>query len=86
MRHITPDRLETIEPLLVQLRTIPGLAERKRGNFTLRSRACLHFHEHGADIYADLRLQGDEFDRRRVSTKTEQARLLRDIRAALEEP
>jgi hypothetical protein len=81
MRHITPARLDTIEPLLAQLRTVAGLVERKRGTFYRNSRAFLHFHEHGDDIYADVRLDGDAFDRRRVTTKAEQAALVRDVRA-----
>ncbi len=81
MRHITPARLETIEPLLAQLRTVAGLVERKRGTFYRKSRAFLHFHEHGDDIYADVRLDGDAFDRRRVTTKAEQAALVRAVRA-----
>ncbi len=81
MRHITPARLDTIEPLLAQLRTVAGLVERKRGTFYRKSRAFLHFHEHGDDIYADVRLDGDAFDRRRVTTKAEQAALVRDVRA-----
>jgi hypothetical protein len=81
VRHITPARLDTIEPLLVQLRTVAGLVERKRGTFYRKSRAFLHFHEQGDDIYADVRLDGDDFDRRRVTTKAEQAALVRDVRA-----
>jgi hypothetical protein len=81
VRHITPARLDTIEPLLAQLRTVAGLVERKRGTFYRKSRAFLHFHEHGDDIYADVRLDGDDFDRRRVTTKAEQAALVRDVRA-----
>jgi hypothetical protein len=81
VRHITPARLDTIEPLLAQLRTVTGLVERKRGSFYRKSRAFLHFHEDGDDIYADVRLDGDAFDRQRVTTKAEQAALVRDLRA-----
>ena len=81
MRHITPARLDTIEPLLAQLRTVTGIVERKRGTFYRKSRAFLHFHEDGDDIYADVRLDGDAFDRQRVTTKAEQAALVRDVRA-----
>jgi hypothetical protein len=81
VRHITPTRLDAIEPLLEQLRAIGGLDERKRGTFYRKSRAFLHFHEDGDDVYADVRLRGDAFDRRRVTTKTEQAALVRAVRA-----
>jgi len=68
LRHITRDRLADIEPLLAQLRAVDGLVERTPGAFYVRSRAFLHFHEHGDDIYADVRLEGTDFDRRRVTT------------------
>jgi hypothetical protein len=80
MRHITPSRLDEIEPLLVQLRRVPQLVEKKRGVFSLRSRAFLHFHEDGDDVYADVRLDGPDFDRRRITTKSERAQLVRDVR------
>ena len=85
MRHVTPDRLDGLEPLLVQIRTINGLVERKRGIFYRRSRGFLHFHEDGDDIYADVKLQGDEYERLRVTTAAEQRRLVTCVRAALRE-
>ena len=84
MKHITDDRLDTIEPLLEQLRTVAGLTERKRGNFVFRSRAFLHFHEDGDDCYADVRLDGGDFERRRVTTAAEQRRLVAAVRRAVE--
>ena len=83
MRHITPGRLDGIEPLLEQLRTIDGLTEKRRGAFYRRSKAFLHFHEHGDDIYADLRVVGTDFERRRVTTATERKKLVADIRRAV---
>ena len=80
MRHITPGRLATIEPLLERLRAVDGLVERSPGVFYRRSRAFLHFHEDGDDIYADVRLGGDDFDRRRVSTAREQDALVTAVR------
>jgi len=80
MRHITPGRLATIEPLLERLRGVDGLVERSTGVFYRRSRAFLHFHEDGDDIYADVRLGGDDFDRRRVSTAREQDALVTAVR------
>jgi hypothetical protein len=80
MRHITPDRLDEIEPLLERLRTLDGIVERKRGVFYRRSRAFLHFHEDGDDVYADVRLHGDNFDRMRVTAAAEQDQLVRAIR------
>jgi hypothetical protein len=83
VKHITEPRLDAIEPLLEQLRTVDGLIERKRGNFVYRSRAFLHFHEDGDDFYADVRLDGGDFERRRVTTAAEQRRLVAAVRRAV---
>ena len=83
MRHITPEQLDRLEPLLQELRGIPELREKKRGVFYRKSRAFLHFHEDPAGLFADLRLTGPDFDRFEVSSKTQQRTLLRKIRAAL---
>jgi len=83
VRHITDARLDGIDTLLDQLRAIDGLTERKRGVFYRKSKAFLHFHEDGDDVYADVRLDGVEFDRRRVSTNTEQRALVRAVLRAI---
>jgi len=59
----------------------PDLRERSRGVFYLRSRAFLHFHEDPKGLFADLRTGA--WRRMRVSTKAEQARLLRAIGAVV---
>lgn len=69
--------------MLAQLRQLDGLTEKSRGVFYRRSRACLHFHADGDDTYADLRLDGDEFDRIRATTKAEQRALVTAVRRAL---
>ena len=51
--------------------------------FYRRSRACLHFHADGDDTYADVRLDGDEFERTRATTKAEQRALVAAVRRAL---
>jgi hypothetical protein len=82
VRHITPERVETIEPLIEQLRGIDGLVEKKRGTFYRGSQAFLHFHEHGdRELYADVKLDGRTFERMRVTTKAEQRALVRAVRA-----
>lgn len=86
MRHITPERLDTIEPLLERLRAFSDLTERKRGVFSRRSNAFLHFHEDGDDVYADAKLRGDGFERMRVSTTSEQDALVRAVRASVVAP
>jgi hypothetical protein len=83
VKHLTPARLADLDELLAELRTIEGITERRPGIFYRRSRAFLHFHEDGADLYADARLTGDDFDRRRVTTKAEQQRLVREVRTTL---
>ena len=51
--------------------------------FYRRSKACLHFHADGDDIYADVRLYTDDFDRTCATTKAEQRALVAAVRRAL---
>ena len=83
MRHVNDHDLDRLEPLLTQLRALDGLRERKRGTFTYRSRAFLHFHADGDDVLADVRL-GDVFERHIATTAAQQRSLLKAIRAAIE--
>jgi hypothetical protein len=83
VRHARDEDLDRIEPLLGQLRAIDGLTEKSRGVFYRRSRACLHFHAEGDDTYADVRLAGDEFERVRATTKSEQKALVAEVERAL---
>lgn len=82
MRHVNDSDLDQLEPLLVQLRRIDGLRERKRGTFSYKSRAFLHFHADGDDLLADVRLN-EEFERHLASTATQRRALLKAIRASL---
>jgi hypothetical protein len=77
--------LAGIEPLLDRLRSLEGIAEKKPGTFYRRSRAFLHFHEHGDDVYADVRLDGHEFERMRATTAAEQRTLVARVRTALQQ-
>ena len=83
MRHARDADLDRIEPLLAQLRALDGLTEKSRGVFSLRSRACLHFHADGDDTYADVRIGTDEFERSRATTKAEQRALVAAVKRAL---
>jgi hypothetical protein len=83
VRHATEDDLDRAEALLVQLRAFPQLRERKRGSFSRGSRAFLHFHADGDDLYVDVRL-GDDFQRMRVTRDIEQADLLSRLADALQ--
>ena len=83
MRHARPDDLEQIAPLLAQLRDLDGLTEKSPGSFYRRSRGFLHFHAHGDDMYADVKLTGDAFERLRVTTKAEQRALVAAVKRVL---
>jgi hypothetical protein len=82
VRHATQEDLDRLEALLVELRGLPQLRERKRGYFSRGSRAFLHFHEDAGDLYVDVRL-GSEFQRMKVTSGSEQAEFLSQVREAL---
>jgi hypothetical protein len=72
MRHAGDAALNTLEPLLREVRLLPGLIEKKRGIFYRKSQAFLHFHEDAAGMFADIKLAGDkDYTRVRVSTAAE---------------
>ncbi len=77
-----PDDLDRLEPLLAELRKLPGLRERKRGCFSRESRAFLHFHEDAGDFYVDVKLDS-KFQRMRVTSLSEQAGFLVRVQGAL---
>lgn len=81
MRHVSTAGLDELHDLLLELRRVDGLQEKKRGVFYRGSRAFLHFHEDPTGLYADVRLDA-EFERMRVTTKAERKRLLSVVRAA----
>ena len=80
MRHATSDTLRKIEPLRAQLRSVPGLVEKKPGIFYRKSKAFLHFHEDPSGLHADVRFR-EEFERVRVESDSERQALLRRVRA-----
>lgn len=83
MQHAGPAELESVAGLLAQLRAVDGLGlvEKKPGVFYRRSRAFLHFHTDPSGMYVDVRVQADgAFERMRVTTAAEQARLLSVVR------
>jgi hypothetical protein len=82
VRHAAPDDLDHVEALLVELRKLPPLHERKRGYFSRGSQAFLHFHEDAGDLYVDVRLDS-KFQRMRVTSRAEQADFLSQVRMAL---
>lgn len=82
MKHAGAAALNVLEPLLDRIRTAPGLKEKSRGVFYLRSRAFLHFHEDPKGLFADLRT-GDDFERFDVSAAEGQEALLAALRTRL---
>jgi hypothetical protein len=73
VKHATAAALDRLEPLLADLRELPGLKEKSRGVFYRKSSAFLHFHEDAAGLFADIRAANGEFDRCRVETDDERA-------------
>jgi len=80
VRHARSDALDELEPLLEEIRHVPGLVEKHRGIFYRGSKAFLHFHEDPSGLYADVRVTS-EFERRRVQTAREREQLLTLIRS-----
>jgi hypothetical protein len=82
MKHANAETLDALEPLLADLRRIEDLVERKRGNFTRKSKAFLHFHDDPAGLFADVR-EGADFGRHRVSTQRERRAFVAHVRKLL---
>ena len=80
MRHARDQDLDRLEDLLVKLRALPGLTEKKRGVFYRKSRAFLHFHEDPKGMFADL---SDPDERIDVTGPAGQARLMAAARERL---
>jgi hypothetical protein len=76
MKHATASTLDKLEPLLVQLREIPGLKEKSRGCFYRKSKSFLHFHEDPAGFFADI-YDGTEFKRMPVNSENEKKELIK---------
>lgn len=72
MKHAGQDALDRLEPLLARVRALPGLTEKNRGVFYLKSRAFLHFHEDPKGLFGDVRDEsGKDFDRFDVTASGE---------------
>jgi hypothetical protein len=82
VRHATPETVGSLEPLLAELRQLPGLKERKPGNFQRGSGAFLHFHEDPEGVFADLRVAGD-WELVPVSRPAERRAFVRRVRQVL---
>lgn len=80
MRHARDHDLDRVETLLIQLRAVSGLVEKKRGVFYRRGRAFLHVHEDPTGMFADL---SDPDERLDVTEPAGQAALLDAVRDRL---
>ena len=69
---------------MARIRDLPGLVEKQRGTFYRKSRAFLHFHEDPKGLFADIRIEGDDFERIDVSGPDGADRLVAMARACLE--
>ena len=83
MKHATAAALDRLEPLLAELRELPGLREKFRGVLYRMSAAYLHFHEDKAGLFADIRRADGEFDRHRVETEDERTAFIGIARSGL---
>lgn len=84
MKHAGDQALDRLEPLLDQLRALPGMVEKKRGVFYRKSKAFLHFHEDPQGLFADIRDDaGQDFDRFDVTGEPARAALLATTKARL---
>jgi hypothetical protein len=67
MKHAGSQALDQLELLIGRIRAIPGLKEKSRGVFYVKSRAFLHFHEDPKGLFADVRTaDGKDFERFKV--------------------
>ena len=83
MKHAGAEALDQLEGLLEQVRLRTQLTERKRGVFYRKSRAFLHFHEDPAGMFADARVQGDDWERLPLSSPADWQALIARLDAAL---
>ncbi len=82
MKHAGSAALATLAPVLIELRRIEGLSERKPGIFYRGPVAFLHFHEDPAGLFADLKRDGG-FVRYPVNDVAERKAMIAAARAAL---
>ena len=87
MKHASQTALDALEPLLAELRGLPGLVEKSRGVFYRKSKAFLHFHEDPKGLFADVRdAEGHDFDRMDVTEEPGRRALMAARRAAKVSP
>ncbi len=73
--------LQTLLPLLRQLREVKGLKEVQPGVFSARRDAFIHFHDEGGVLHADMKKPGGSgFDRYPLTTAVDQRKLVDDAK------
>jgi hypothetical protein len=82
MKHAGEATLDAIEPVLVRLRKVADIQERKRGVFYRKSSAFIHFHEDPAGVFADVRC-AEGWVRMPVNTAEERKKLFASVTGAL---
>jgi hypothetical protein len=82
MKHATARTLSRLEHVLVEVRHIEALRERRPGICYLKAGAFLHFREDPAGLFADLKLDGKSFARFPVDRPEQQRRLVCRARQA----
>ena len=83
MKHAGAATLGLLDDLLVEVRKLPQLREKSPGSFYFKSKGYLHFHEDPAGIFADVKLDLEEFTRLRATTAKDQRALLAKIAKSL---
>jgi hypothetical protein len=81
VKHAGAAALAALGPVLVAIRALPGLTERKPGIFYRGGVAFLHFHEDPAGLFADLKEAG-AFVRRPANSAAERVTLIDAAREA----
>jgi len=76
VKHISKERLTDLSGLLSRLALMEGLQEKKPGVYYRKSKAFLHFHEDGDQLFADVKLDGVNFERHPCSTHKEKHNLV----------
>jgi len=68
--------MDSIQPVLLELRQLEGIREKKPGLFYRKSSAFIHFHEDPAGIFADVS-RDREWLRLPVNTASERRQFVR---------
>ena len=81
MARADAQALQTLLPVLRQLREIKGVQEKTPGIFYVRRDAFVHFHDDAGVLVADLKKAGGTgFDRFPLATPAEQRKLVDEAR------